>query len=536
MKRIKKTTVFFLILCVLISLILSLFKFGDVPACLNADEAAFGYNALAILKTGKDEYGNFLPMRLKSFGDFKLPLYSYLSVPAIAFFGLTEFSTRLLAIVLGAIFPLVIYFLSKEVFEDDRVSIVAAFFTSLSPWLHIFSRQAHEVVLASFWLSLFFIFFIRFVKRRFAIDFILMTIFSGLSLFSYHISRIPILAIYFFIIYYLFKQSKFDKKKSLIYIIFFSLPTLFFLYGDIKYNPSRLNNLVFYKNQGFSLKINELRSEHDSRFIHNKLSQAFLDLPKEYLKYFSPQFLVIGAEENPRFGYDGISPLTITEYLLLFIGIYYIFKKREQYRYFILFLFIVSPMSASLAWQSYSLSRAFYLLIPILLTLSFGLVSIAESFKKHTKITTSIIIALYIVLNFYSWDFYFYHYPKRARVIRSWQCGYKEVFKFINDNYDKFDRFVISDRLGQPYIFALFHLGFKPNIYQIQANLSDSDEYGFGQVLKFDKFYFKFSWDNKLTRTLFVGFPEDFEGVQIDEKKLKKIRIGSEDIFYLYET
>ena len=85
-----KKTIIILTIIVLISLFLNIFKQNTSPGCFNSDEASFGYNAYSILKTGGDEYGNFMPLRLKSFGDFKMPVYSYLSVPFIAIFGLNE--------------------------------------------------------------------------------------------------------------------------------------------------------------------------------------------------------------------------------------------------------------------------------------------------------------------------------------------------------------------------------------------------------------------------------------------------------------
>ena len=36
------------------------------------DSAEIGYNALSILRTGRDEYGALMPLRLKSFGDYKI--------------------------------------------------------------------------------------------------------------------------------------------------------------------------------------------------------------------------------------------------------------------------------------------------------------------------------------------------------------------------------------------------------------------------------------------------------------------------------
>lgn len=535
MKFSQKYIFVFLFICVIISLTLGVIKFGEAPRCLNADEAAFGYNAYSILKTGKDEYGNFLPLRLKSFGDYKLPLYSYLSIPFISLFGLNEFSTRSLAILIGALFPLAIYFLSKEIFKDDRVSLAAAFLTSLSLWLHIFSRQAHEATLAAFLLTLSFIFLTRFIKRNNWIDFSLLSICIGLGLFSYHIVRIPALFIFIFIVYYLLKKSKFPKKKSLALIIIFLVPILFFIYGDIKYNPARLGSLVFYKTQGFSLKIDELRAEHNFRLLHNKVTQTLLDLPKEYIKYFSPEFLTIrGDAENPRFGFDGLPPLTLIEYLFFIIGVYYLFKNRQEYRYFLLFLILVSPLSASISWQSYSLARSFYLFVPIMLTASYGFISLIDTSNKRKHIYVALLVGAYLILSFYSWDFYFMHYPKRALVIRAWECGYKEVGSLVKNNYQKFDRFIITDRLGQPYIFLLYYLTWNPANYQMQSNLSGKDKYGFGQVLKFDKFDFRFHFDGDDSKKVYVGFPDDFSSVNIDQKKLKKITVGSEEMFDIY--
>src|SRR3989338_7809781 len=97
-----------LFFCLVISIFLHFYKINKVPPCINADEAAFAYNTYSLLKTGKDEYGNFLPLRFESFKDYKLPAYTYLSIPFIAIFGLNDFSARALNIVIGvAFFPLI---------------------------------------------------------------------------------------------------------------------------------------------------------------------------------------------------------------------------------------------------------------------------------------------------------------------------------------------------------------------------------------------------------------------------------------------
>jgi 4-amino-4-deoxy-L-arabinose transferase-like glycosyltransferase len=80
------------IICV--AALLRFYHLSTVPPHLTPDEASLGYNAYSILKTGKDEYGQSLPIIFKSFGDYKPGLYVYATVPFVAVFGLNEFAVR----------------------------------------------------------------------------------------------------------------------------------------------------------------------------------------------------------------------------------------------------------------------------------------------------------------------------------------------------------------------------------------------------------------------------------------------------------
>jgi hypothetical protein len=71
------------------------------PVGFFADEASTGYDAYAMLLTGCDQYGEFLPLFARSFGDYNESLYRFLTVPAVAIFGLDVFSVRLPAALLG---------------------------------------------------------------------------------------------------------------------------------------------------------------------------------------------------------------------------------------------------------------------------------------------------------------------------------------------------------------------------------------------------------------------------------------------------
>src|SRR5687768_12477349 len=97
----KQKVIILILTASFIALIFQLYKIGQVPACLNADEVAHSYNAYSLLKTAHDEYGHFMPLRLQSFLDFKLPLYAYLTIPFVAVLGLTDLATRMVNLIAG---------------------------------------------------------------------------------------------------------------------------------------------------------------------------------------------------------------------------------------------------------------------------------------------------------------------------------------------------------------------------------------------------------------------------------------------------
>ena len=217
------------------------------------------------------------------------------------------------------------------------------------------------------------------------------------------------------------------------------------------------------------------------------------------------------------------------------------FKNKERWSWFFLLLLIVSPLSASLSWSKASLTRSLFLLIPIIMSAAYGFSSSLIGIKKQYRLF--FIFLLLAVGGFFlltSWDYYLFHYPKQKTTIHSWQCGYKEVGDFVKSNYQKYDHFYITKDIGMPYIFMLFYMQYPAEKYQRQASLSSADEYGFGQVEKFDKFIFEFKWPKDLQKnSVLIGSIDDFKNIpeqyKVDSNKLKSIKNYSETMFQIYE-
>src|SRR5438477_12751586 len=93
----------FISLIVLFAFVLRIVNLANVPSSLNWDEVSHGYNAYSILKTGKDEWGFALPTIFRAYGDYKLPVYIYVTAVSEFFFGLNEIAVRLPSVIAGTL-------------------------------------------------------------------------------------------------------------------------------------------------------------------------------------------------------------------------------------------------------------------------------------------------------------------------------------------------------------------------------------------------------------------------------------------------
>lgn len=533
----KKTILFALIGISFISFFLTVFNPRiPSPPAFNSDEAAFGYNAYSLLKTGKDEYGTFLPLRLKSFGDFKMPLYSYLSVPFIAIMGLNETSTRALNVFLSLLFPLVVYLLTKELFKKDSYALIAAFFTATSLGLHIVARHAHEAYLAALFTTTTFYFLIRFLKSQTVTRGIFLSLSLLLMLFSYHPGRLFAGLFLIGVFIYSLQQKKI-KQYIPIFVLIIGIIGIFSI-SDFIYKPERLKNLLFFSNPGIQLKVQELKIEGGLSYLYNPLLVGLRDISFEHIAYFSPQFLLQNGDLNDRFGYKGMGLITPVEYILFFVGLYFMIKKKEEWRYVLLFILFTSPLSASLSWSTSSLTRTLFLLIPLSILAGYGAVNLFLGMKKnlHFYLVCSVSACIFAYFLIAQWDFYLSHYPRRLTSINSWQGGYKEMIHEIQKKYTVTNTFYITKDLGMPYIFFLFYTQYPPQKYQQLMRLSAPDEYGFGQVEKFDKYIFHFYKPSEVPiHSIIVGSKPDIQNLETtDRSKVQFVEVNGEPMFGIY--
>src|SRR3989344_4077756 len=190
-----------LIAIITLGFITRFYLLGKAPAGLYLDEAAQGYNAYSILKTGKDEFGKSFPIVFRSFADFKTPVYIYLIAPLIPIFGLSPFTVRFPSFFFSTLTIPLLYFLIRKLSAPPAVAIICALMLAISPWHILFGRADFEANIALFFLLLAIYAFYSALRKPFLL--ILAAIFFVIAFSAYHAERIivPLILLLFFLRY-----------------------------------------------------------------------------------------------------------------------------------------------------------------------------------------------------------------------------------------------------------------------------------------------------------------------------------------------
>ncbi len=497
---------------VAIGLFLRVYKLSTNPPGFTPDEAAFGYNAYSILQTGMDEWGTpwyRLPYKnLRSFGDYKMPLYVFLSLPSIKLFGLNEFATRLPNALIGTLAIVSVYLLSKKLTSDNTALITAAL-TAISPWSIGLSRGAFEANLVTFFLPLgIYLFLIN--------SFIWSGVVFAINLYSYHSARLITPILLLFLAFAHIKKPFLGFTKFIIVLAVLSLPAVLSYFGAGVHRVSDVSILSptdkwQYVSDMRFMSRNAGLPDAVSRFFSNKAVYVFRLFTQNYLTYFSPQFLFT---TGPAEGTYGLLPGTGLLYLielpfLLFFCISTI-KKPNSSNILILTMLLVAPLPAALAkGPGYAANRAASM-IPFLTIAAASGISLIK--KKYLPVIS--------LLYFISCVFFLqeYFYTSSYRIGQSMLFGRNQAFTRFIDIADRFSEVQISTGLSEPHIYLAFFQKIPPKDYQAASNtwlvfeaknlkfLDQLDGYRLGKY-RFGSIHPK---EEVRVPTLFVGKSDEF--------------------------
>lgn len=507
---------------------LRLWQISEIPPALNWDEVSIAYNAYSVLKTGRDEWGQFLPLQFKAFGEYKLPVHIYASIPGIMAFGLTEMGVRITPVVYGTLTVLLFYLLAYEMFKSRNIGLLSAFLLAVSPWHIHLTRASFESSFSVFWVTLGAWLAVKGLKNSKYL--IASTIPFALAVYTYNSARIfvPLFVLTAFIVHRR-EILKFPKAvlASAIIFLLFMLPIVFFWFkGDAS---ARLKLVSFVDDPGFVLNINQARGltnlpEPLPRVIHNKATHFVYRFSGNYLAHFSPDFLFVNGAPHKQHHVQRVGQFYLWQAPFFLIGLYYLLRYKHRFRGILISWILLAFIPVAITGDSIPHAlRTLLAIIPYELIMAYGayvLYLVVSRYKAWQKIVLGVLAVLILSLSMKSYlENYYTVYPKLYS--RDWQYGYKEVVAYIKDHYTEYDLIVFSRHYGEPHIFTLFFMGWDPVSFQSDPNLDRFETYDWVRVLKFDKFYFPDLGDqgtryedvqreNPGKKLLFIGKQGDF--------------------------
>lgn len=449
-----------------------LFQLGSIPPGLSNDEANIGYEAWSIATTGRDQWGNFLPVVFEGFGNWSLPVYIYATAPFVGIFGPTIPAVRLVSALSYVAIVLAVVGIMKQL--RPQLALPAAAMTAATPWIYGLTRVANEVPLAMAFFLLAVYFFLLARRKRTLIVFSFVSIM--LAMLTYY--GIWVLAVSFAILFgYLhYRRGAFTNAT------FIALPVVFMLGAVFMYQASaaqrgnaRLAQVNLTTDRAIVGELNAHRGVCNTTFsplvcrlVFNKPMLFTGEFVSNYLSHFSVrEWFITSANKGilPPGGY-----FLAIQVPLLLAGLWVVLSRGSALEKGIFAgWLVIAPLADSITGPG-NFTRAF-LIAPAVPVLS------AYALLILPKLLTKAVLGLFVL----AW--------------LRFQLAYLSYFPTFQANYTHYEYLPLMQQLGgetkpiflssryrdtKQYVFYLFYQGILPRDFQRNQNVlreTDADKW-----------------------------------------------------------
>lgn len=479
-----------LIAIFIFALLLRVNKLGDFPVGFHIDEASLGYNGYSLLHTGRGDNGNYLPLYIDMFGDNRPSGYHYLTILPIQLFGLSEFATRLPAVLFGSITIFAVFFFVNAIFRDKKLGLISSFLVAVAPWSFVLSRASAEAIVALFFIIIGFGLFFYSLQKQKARYLLIGVFLMSISFLFYHTPRVfvPMLFLVFILMLFPIINKSYKNYKIAVFssFIFILMISAFLVFG-IKGGTGRYSQVNIFSSfetnffQKQQIQEDAIAGSNHiiSRFFHNKITNASLVFINNYFDYFGFNFLFTKGGLPIWYSIPRVGLLYLLELPLILIGIYYLIKEKNIYYKIPLVWLLFAPIVPAITMDDVpNINRAIVMFPMLEIIAGFGFLSFIRSGKYKKQIFT--LITFFLMLNF----LYFLHqYFYNAKTNKPWyrNNGFSEMMSIVNKNYSNYGVIVMSKFQGGIYPLVLFYSKYNPETYQKEGSPKDKDYGGFGK-------------------------------------------------------
>jgi len=461
-----------LILIILLASFLRLWMLDQVPVAMSDDEIREIYTSYSISQTGRDAFGNFMPLviAMDGFSTYgQVPIYG--SSLLFLILPLNPFTGRLPHAISGILSVLFFYFIIKKLFKNEMIAILSSAALSVSVWHIQLSRFAIETNM-TFLLYLIGICIFLYSKSVKAL--ISSMVFFVLAFYSYSAFKVIFLPMIVILVWYRLKELTKEKLLIILATVIFAFSSFGIL--SITQNAANYGGSPFFFSDKTKTSLNvefERRASDAPHFIenlyHNKytyLTRMFLE---NYAGAFSPHYLFLNQEASGIYSIWGRGELYFFESVFLLAGFLYMFLKKRKEFYFILLLLLISPLPSALGVGSPTwTSRSAFMIFPLYALLGFGIYSFINIFKdKRLKIFVSgliLILYLYSVLGYTTQ----YYYDWSRTNAKYFSKSTKDLVYFINNSEKK--EILVSGVTVNTFMHYAFYNKLDPNLVHSSIN------------------------------------------------------------------
>ncbi len=502
--RIKQS--FFLVIIISFAAFLYTYKLKSIPNGFYVDEAVVAYNAYSISETGKDIFAQPHPVLFRLLGSYTPPLFIYVSVLFISFFGMEITTFRIISVISALVSVIFFYFTIKRlnIFKTERSCLLLVLFYAISPWLVFNARLGYETTLAYALFNIGAYFFLLALEKPKYL--ILGVLFASLSTYTAHTQRF--LAPIFIAPYLLVFRKSIFKKKNLVIVVISILLTLII----------HIPHFTVITTPAFWVKNERLLSPGGSRVVQNIFNQIFSYLSTKNLFYEL-------SDIDTQHTIPGISVMYNWMVIPYLIGLFLLFKNaKTENGKFIILLFFTSLIPAALSGEFISIQRALPLLLPLMVIIGLGLDRIVKDLRWILFTFFFIFIFLYSLLVLYR--SYFVLFPiERAD---GWNYGFNYLADYI-DHHPNGHFLVDNSRNPRNYVLLLYYLRYSPQKYQTEVDKKYRNDY-YTSLPSEDSYQFSnievraIDWKRDSYRDqIIIGDPLSISEKQAEEHFLDKI-------------
>lgn len=223
--------------------------------------------------------------------------------------------------------------------------------------------------------------------------------------------------------------------------------------------------------------------------FHNRRVGFIRSFFVHYFDNFSPEFLFIKGDGNPKFSTQDVGQLYIVDLPFLLLGLIMMFTYFRAQAWLLSYWLLTAIIPAATARETPHALRILNSFPTWHIFIAFGIMSVFQYVVHHRNriVYCLSLIVLYLASISYYLYGYYVHYPRLYS--NEWQYGYKQALEYIEKHKSTYDKIYLTESIGRAYMYTLFYTRFDPDKF-LKLKKSYFDAAGFYHVEGFDKYVF----------------------------------------------